>query len=119
MTTKKIQELVCCKDVLHILFDLNTLDFQVFKRLWENSETRADDLAKQMKKERSTIYRSLQKLTSCGLCIKTTNTLAGGGYYHTYVCTDTQQIKQDLQQCVDNWYQQMKQILQQFNEELS
>lgn len=119
MTSNKITSPQCCQDILTILFQLNSLDYQVFKKLKTHDEIRADDLAKLMKKERSTVYRSLQKLIACGICIKSTKTLKGGGYYHTYSCNDVQAIKKNIHHCIETWYHQMHNLLQNIEKELN
>ncbi|MCJ2513661.1 MAG: ArsR family transcriptional regulator, partial [Candidatus Thermoplasmatota archaeon] len=70
---------ICCDDVIRCIFDFNKLDINVYKKLKEDGELKAQELAYKLKKERSTVYRSLQKLTKCGLCIKKTNKIDAGG----------------------------------------
>ena len=109
---------ICCKDILQSLFEINNFDFQVYNKLKEIKESRADFLAKKMNKERSTIYRSLQKLTSCGLCVKKTKTIDTGGYYHVYSCNDLKNVKEGINNCIDKWYATMKVSLGKFEKEL-
>ena len=111
-------ENISCTDVLQCIFELNRLDSSIYKMLKEHGETRADDLAHKMKKERSTVYRSLQKLTSCGLCKKKTKTIESGGYYHLYSCNDSKQVRKEMESCIDEWYKQMKNTLKNFEKEL-
>ena len=111
----KSYENICCDDVIQCTFDLNILDFKVFTNLHEIGEAKVDELAQQMKKERSVIYRSLQKLKHCDMCNKKTKTLSHGGYYHVYSCNDTKTIKRSLELCIDNWYKHMKNTLEQFD----
>ena len=99
---------ICCNDVIQCIFDLNDLDIKTYKKLKEIGESRADELAKKIKKERSTVYRSLQKLTCSDLCTKETKTIEGGGYYHTYKCNDNKKIKEKIRNCIDEWYERMK-----------
>ena len=99
---------ICCNDVIQCIFNLNTLDITVYKKLKETKEARTDELAKKINRERSTVYRSLQKLTCSDLCIKKTNTLENGGYYHTYTCKDIKKTKEKLEKCIDEWYEKMK-----------
>lgn len=66
----KSEDVICCNDLIKCVFDLNELDLKVYKKLKKKGESRAEILAKHLKRERSTVYRSLQKLTCCGLCIK-------------------------------------------------
>ena len=111
-------ENISCKHVLQYIFELKKLDFNVYKMLRKQGETRADTLAHKMHKERSTIYRSLQKLTLCGLCMKKTKTIESGGYYHLYSCNDPKQAKKEMESCIDEWYKQMKKTLKDFEKEL-
>jgi len=101
-------EKVCCDDAIQCIFDLNKLDLDVYNFLKKEKEARAKTLAEQLKKERSTVYRSLQKLTCSGICKKKTNTIESGGYYHTYEINDTDKIKEKLESCIDDWYKKMK-----------
>ena len=107
---------ICCDDILQCVFNLNTLDFNVYQKLKEIGESRADILATEIKKERSTVYRSLQKLTCCGICKKITKTIPKGGYYHMYQCNDPKIIKSALDECIENWYTQMKKTLKNFDD---
>lgn len=103
---------ICCNDVIQSVFDLNELDLLVYSNLKKTGETRADELAKKLNKDRSTVYRSLQKLTNSGLCKKNTKTIDSGGYFHIYVCNDSNQTKENIERCIDNWYKKMKKTIQ-------
>ncbi len=100
-----------CEDLLHCLYDLKDLDLIVYQTLKKTGPIRADTLAQKLNKERSTVYRSLQHLTSCGICIKATKTLEKGGYYHTYSCKNMSDIKQVLEHQLDEWYKTIKRNL--------
>ena len=102
---------MCCEDVIKCVFDLNSLDVEVYKILQKMGKERADEIAKEMKKDRSTVYRSLQKLNCCGVCEKETKYLEKGGYYHIYSCNDISETKKNLNKCIDNWYKQMKETI--------
>ena len=102
---------ICCDDVIKCVFDLNNLDIDVYNKLKKLGEIRADELAKKIDKDRSTVYRSLQKLTCCNLCIKETKNISKGGSYHIYKCNDVNKAKKELEECIDKWYQQMKNTL--------
>ena len=98
-------------DVLQCVFDLNNLDIEVYNILKKNGEMRANQLAERINKDRSTVYRSLQKLKCCNLCSKETKNISKGGYYHVYRCNELITAKKDLEECIDKWYQQMKNTL--------
>lgn len=104
----KSYEKMDCTDVMQCIFNLNDLDILVFKTLTEIEEARVKELAKKLKKERSTIYRSLQRLTECGLSKKHTKNLNEGGYYHVYKNCNQDQLVETMESCIDDWYKHMK-----------
>jgi len=99
---------ISCDDIIQCIFDLNKLDIDVYNELKKIKESRAQILAKKLNRERSTVYRSLQKLTYSKICTKKTNKIASGGHYYSYVINDTKEIKQNLEKCVEEWYKKMK-----------
>lgn len=105
---------ICCDDVIRSIFDFNELDLKVYKKLNEDGELKAKELADKLKKERSTVYRSLQKLTKCGICIKKTNKITTGGHYHTYKCIDSKLVKSKIEKCVNDWYKSMRETIKVF-----
>ncbi len=100
-----------CDEIVKSIFNLNERDIKVYHKLQELGPSRADEIARHLNLERSTVYRSLQKLTDCGICIKKTETLKKGGYYHSYECKDISQIKKLAEKCIEKWYVVMKQML--------
>ena len=112
MKINQTSDSLCCDDALKSIFDLNTLDIEIYKKLRNLGESRADEIAHSVGKERSTAYRSLQKLTSCGLCLKNTRNLNGGGYFHTYSSVDTEIAKNKLKSCLNKWYKSMKSLIE-------
>ncbi len=107
----KNPEKLHCEDVVKCVFDLNNLDLKVYKKLKEKNNLRADQLSDLLNKERSTIYRSLQKLSACGICDKKAMTLDKGGYYHSYHCKNNKNVKKEAEKCLENWYKTMKEKL--------
>ena len=115
MKVIKIQSSIQCEDAIRCIFDLNDLDIKVFKILQNIGSGRADGIADIIKKERSTVYRSLQKLTKCGICDKKRKTLPEGGYYHVYELKTPNTVKKYAEDCLDTWYEKMKKTLQYFD----
>jgi len=107
-----IDEDICCNDVIQYIFDLNKLDIEIYQILKKIKKTRPQTLSKKLSRERSTIYRSLQKLNKVGLCTKKTNKIKTGGYYYTYEINNSEKIKKNLEHCIENWYKKMKDTLQ-------
>ena len=112
MKILKSSDSLCCDDALKCIFDLNKLDITIYKKLKKIGESRADEIAVLIGKERSTVYRSLQKLASCGICLKKTRKIERGGYFHTYTCLETKIAKKKLKSCLDNWYKSMNELIE-------
>ncbi|RLF34883.1 MAG: TrmB family transcriptional regulator, partial [Thermoplasmata archaeon] len=107
-----------CQDILECVFHLNRLDLEVYRKLNEIKKARVGTLAKTLGKERSTVYRSLQRLVACGLCSKKTMTIKTGGYYHVYFCSDLKKVKNRIEDCIDEWYRYMKQNIRDFEKKI-
>ena len=99
-----------CKDILECIFDLNQHDIAVFNTLREKGELRVQTLAHQLNKDRSTIYRSLQKLTNCGICKKK--------IHHTYSCTELDYVRKQMNTCINQWYENVQETLTRLEAEL-
>src|SRR5687767_1024785 len=79
------------KDLFIQLYDLSSLDLDILFMLIGNKNGEPmtlDEVSKEVDRDRSTTFRSLQKLVSLGLCVKETKTIKDGGYYHVYGAVD-------------------------------
>ena len=111
MKSIKLNNNINCDNVIQCIYELNNLDIKVYKTLRQTGEIRADELAKKLKKDRSNVYRSLQKLKCCRLCKKEQRNIENGGYYHIYRSSHTLKIKKELEEQIDNWHKKMKNTL--------
>jgi predicted transcriptional regulator len=69
------------KDLFIYLYDLSALDADLFFMLMKGKKPLIlEDLAKKTNRDKSNIFRSVQKLVNSGICIKETRTLKDGGY---------------------------------------
>jgi predicted transcriptional regulator len=116
---KSIATISSCKDIVQCAFSLNDFEVEVFRAAGRQGPMRADELADRMGRERSTVYRALQKLMSCGMCIRETRSLEKGGYYHVYSAIDRATLKAKMEQCVKEWGQRMQEALSRFDDHLS
>jgi predicted transcriptional regulator len=115
---KSISAINTCKDIVQCAYNLNDLEVQVYKVSARSGPLRADELADLMGKERSTVYRSLQKLVSCGMCVRDTKSLEKGGYYHVYSAIPNNVLKARLELCVDEWNKSIRDALERFDDDL-
>ena len=111
MKTQKKSKKPSCIDILNCVSDINHSDVEVYQIVKKDDNCDVEHVAEKLNKERSTIYRSLQRLSKSGLCIKKTKTLTKGGYYHIYSCNELSYVKKQMGSCVDEWYNYMKEKL--------
>jgi predicted transcriptional regulator len=115
---KSISAISTCKDIVQCAYNLNDLEVEVYKLSARSGPLRADELAELMGKERSTVYRSLQKLVSCGMCVRDTRSLEKGGYYHIYSAIPNNVLKTRLESCIDEWNNRIRDALERFDDDL-
>ncbi len=64
---KVISQVSTCQDLVQCAYSLNDFEVKVYNMLTETGPLRADELADQMGRDRSTVYRALQKMLTCGM----------------------------------------------------
>lgn len=104
-----------CRDIVKCLYGLTDFELTIYKKLVKQGALKADDLAPVLKKDRSTVYRALQKLVSTGLAYRETKTIDRGGYYHVYTAVAPSQLKEKLHKCADDWFENMKGAIDDFD----
>lgn len=77
-----------------------------------------EELAKETNRDKSTVFRSLQKLVALGICIKETKTMKGGGYYHTYGAIDVKSFRIIMEKKVKEIQQSFDRLLKRFEHDL-
>jgi len=115
---KPFQNITDCKDIVQCAFSLNDFEIEVYKGALAHGPIRADDLADKMGKDRSTVYRALQRLLTCGMCYRETRSLDKGGYYHVYMSISKEELRRRLERCVEEWVERMQKALERFDEHL-
>ena len=111
---ESIKDVNSCQDLVQCAYSLNDFEVEVYDRLLETGPVFANDLADEMGRDRSTVYRALQKMLSCGLVLRATRSIARGGYFHVYRAITRQELKEKLEDCVDSWYNRLKLALDRF-----
>jgi predicted transcriptional regulator len=108
------------KDLFTNIFDLSPLEVDLVLFLIANNDTymTLEELAKETNRDKSTVFRSLQKLVTLGICIKETKTMKGGGYYHTYCAIDVKSFKIITERKVKEIQQSFDRLLKRFEHDL-
>jgi predicted transcriptional regulator len=113
---KVIGEVHTCHDLVQCAFSLAEFEVAVYYQLSQTGPLRADELAAKMGKDRSTVYRSLQKLMTCGMVYRETKSIERGGYFHLYKAIGKELLRERLERCVNDWYSHMQEVLSRFGE---
>ncbi len=106
-----------CEGLLECLHGLKQLDRRCFEVLVETEDPMTvDEVAEAVERERSTAYRSIQRLLQAGLIQKEQVNYEHGGYYHVYLPTDPNEVADDMQRMLNDWYAQMGTLIQEFRD---
>jgi predicted transcriptional regulator len=109
------------KDLFIQLYDLSPLDLDILFMLIskKNDEPMTlDQISKGADRDRSTTFRSLQKLVGLGLCIKDTKTIKEGGYYHVYSVVDMKTFKMETERRVRDLQKGLERLLKKFESDM-
>ncbi|WP_158058016.1 helix-turn-helix domain-containing protein [Halorussus halophilus] len=106
-----------CEGLLECIHGLKELDRECFQALVTSEEPLTiDEVADRVERERSTAYRSIQRLLQSGFVQKEQVNYEQGGYYHVYRPTDPDEVADDMQRMLNDWYAKMGQLLQEFRQ---
>jgi len=106
-----------CEGLLECIHGLKDLDREIFLHLTERDEPiTVDEIAEAVDRERSTAYRSVQRLVDSGFVQKEQINYDQGGYYHVFRPTDPDEVADDMQRMLNDWYAKMGQLIGEFRE---
>ncbi|KAB1194866.1 MULTISPECIES: helix-turn-helix domain-containing protein [Haloferax] len=106
-----------CEGLLECLHGLKQLDRRCFEVLVDTEDPMTvDEVAEAVERERSTAYRSIQRLLQAGLIKKEQVNYEHGGYYHVYLPTDPNEVADEMQRMLNDWYAQMGTLIQEFRD---
>ena len=109
------------KDLFIQLYDLSPLDLDIlFMLISKKNEgpMTLEEVSKVTDRDRSTTFRSLQKLVTLGLCIKETKTIKEGGYYHVYSVVDMETFKIETERRVRDLQRSLDRLLKKFENDM-
>ena len=117
---EQLQSDMECEGLLACFHGLKPLDRQCFRKFVESDEPlTVDEVAAAVDRERSTAYRSVQRLLQTGFLEKEQINYEQGGYYHVYMPTDPSVVADEMQRLLNDWYAQMGQLIQEFEDKYS
>lgn len=112
-----IQQDMECEGLLECMHGLKELDKRCFQVLTDSAEPlTVDEVAERVGRERSTAYRSVQRLLQTGFIQKEQVNYDQGGYYHVYRPTNPEKIADEMQTMLNEWYAKMGQLIHEFRD---
>jgi len=112
-----LQQDMECEGLLECIHGLKELDKRCYRVVIESDNPLTiDDIAERIDRERSTAYRSIQRLLQSGFIQKEQVNYEQGGYYHVYKPTDPSEVSHDMQRMLNEWYAKMGQLIQEFED---
>ncbi|WP_255149083.1 helix-turn-helix domain-containing protein [Halorarius halobius] len=112
-----LREDMACEGLLECFHGLKALDREVFAVLVDAEEPlTVDEIAEAVDRERSTAYRSVRRLKDTGFVRKEQVNYDQGGYYHVFTPADPDQVADEMQRMLNDWYAQMGQLIAEFRE---
>lgn len=107
-----------CQDLLTCLYNLKPTDTEIFLHVATTPNATINKIAEQINRDRSSVHRCLQKLVSAGLVHKQTKTIKCGGYYHIYIATEPEKIKQDARNKVKEITESLERLIDNFGPQI-
>jgi len=107
------------RDLFTILYDLSLLELELlFILISKNKPVALETLAKELDRDKTTVFRSLQKMVNLRICEKETKTLKEGGWYHVYKAIDIAAFKMETEKRVKEIKESFDRLLKRFESEL-
>lgn len=106
------------RKILENLYDFSRVDQECFALVATSSEpVRIDDLTEVIGKDRSTVYRSVQRLTDHGFVSKEKMDFDRGGYCHVYSPRDREDLVSEMKDELDRRHSEIHESIERFGEQ--
>jgi len=94
------------------MFNLNETDIRLLQILQKSEGMTIHEVSKVVKKDRSTIHRSLEKLIACRLCFKKRQSGTIRGFVDYYFVIPEKDILRKAEDTLDICYSKIKKMIQ-------
>jgi len=115
--TEYLRQDMECEGLLECVHGLKKLDRDCYRVLIDAQDAlTVDDVSEHVDRERSTTYRSVQRLMQAGLVQKEQVNYDDGGYCHVYRPVAVDEVADEMRRTLNDWYAKMGQLIQEFEE---
>jgi predicted transcriptional regulator len=115
--SEQLEREMACEELLSCFYGHTELDKACLRVLGSSGEPlTVDDVAERVDCDRSTVYRSIQRLLTTGFVEKEQVNYDAGGYYHRYTVADPEGAAKDMRAILNDWHSSTKQLIGEFEE---
>lgn len=82
---------------------MSCVDLEVYVALLKKNPSTIEEISELIRKDKSTVYKSLQKLLEKGLAERDYRILRSGGYRYLYKPVPFREFKEQMLRAVENW----------------
>jgi predicted transcriptional regulator/CheY-like chemotaxis protein len=108
------------RGLLVFLYGLTPLDLDLVVVLLKSRQPLSlEQIAAEARREKSTVFRALQKLVLHRICTKEVRNLKEGGYFHVYAMNDIQKIKETTREKLEQLRHNVDDALRRFENDLN
>ena len=115
ISTKMDFDKINCYEIVKCIFNLKNTDLKVLQSFHKNQGVTINQLTMKIGKDKSIIYRSLEKLISCKLCYKERKSGEKRGFIDYYYRIPIKDILKITEENLDRCYLKMKKIINNTN----
>lgn len=99
------------KCTLKCAFDVTCFDMEVYTALLKKSPMTVEDLSEMLGKDKSTVYKSLQRLFEKGLIERDYRILRSGGYRYLYKPVPFEDFRAKMMKALEQWARSLAEFL--------
>ena len=110
ITSKLNSDSACCSDLLESVFNFGNTDVDIFYALTPGKWFRIEDISNDIKRDQSTVYRSLQKLISMGFVMRDSRIIQNGGYYYEYALSVSSTLDKVIREKIDELIDRLRSL---------
>ena len=100
-----------CFDFIRCVFNLKETDIYVLQSISKAKGKTINEITKTLKKDRSTVHRSLEKLVTCNLCYKERKSGKNRGFADYYYIIPEKEILKKAEKNLDRCYLNIKKMI--------
>ncbi|NJD75915.1 MAG: winged helix-turn-helix transcriptional regulator [Candidatus Methanoperedens sp.] len=101
-------------DVMRCVFKIKDYEIEVYFYILDHPESTITEISEFLKKDRSSIQRSLQTLMDKGMIKRKFRVLGLGGFTYIYTATPLDETKKIMGQELQVWYNMMNKLVMKF-----